>query len=230
MNQFDNTVVRTSESILETNKVLKNTYVLLSMTLLFSALMAFISIQMLAGHPSGGVISISCSIAAMIILFFVMPRYEESSGIGGLVVTFLFTGLLGFGLGPLLGAIMANSAGGAQIVSTALGGTGIIFLALSGYAITTKKDFSFLGGFLMAGLVVLFLAIIANLFLNIGGLSLAINVGVLMIFSGLILWDTSRIIHGGETNYIRATVGLYISIYNIFISLLQLLMAFSGND
>ena len=229
MNQFDQAVVKTRESILATNKVLKNTYMLLSATLLFSALMAFVG-GAVVPYQNVAMVSIGSTIGAFVILFFVLPRYEESSGIGGLVVTFLFTGLLGFGLGPLLSMIMQYSANGAQIVSTALGGTGVIFLALSGYVLMTRKDFSFLAGFLFAGLIIVILAAIMAMFMNITGLSLIVNVAVLFLFSGFILFDTSRIIHGGEDNYIRATVGLYINIYNIFTALLHILMSFSGND
>lgn len=229
MNQFDQTIVRTQESVLATNKVLKNTYVLLSATLLFSALMAFIATQVV-GLQSAGMVSIGSTIGALLILFFVLPKYEESSGIGGLVVTFLFTGLLGFGIGPMLGAIMQFHPGGSQIIATALGGTGVIFLALSAYVLTTKKDFSFLAGFLFAGLIILILASLMSWVFGVSGMSLAINVGVLFIFSGFILFDTSRIIHGGEDNYIRACVGLYLNIYNMFIALLNILLAFSGND
>ena len=229
MSQFEQSVVRTQDSILATNKVLKNTYVLLSVTLIFSALMAFVATQVVPPQ-SMFIVSISCTIAAFVILLFVLPRYEESSGIGGLVATFAFTGLLGFGIGPMLGTIMSHHPHGGQIVTTALGGTGVIFMALSAYVLTTKKDFSFLAGFLFAGLIVLILAMIAGFIFKFSALSLAINVGVLLIFSGFILFDTSRIIHGGEDNYIRACVGLYISIYNIFTALLHILMSFSGND
>jgi len=229
MNQFDQAIVRPQESILATNKVLKNTYILLSATLLFSALMAFVATQVI-GFQNAGVVSIGSLIGAFLILFFVLPRYEESSGIGGIVVTFLFTGLLGFGIGPMLGAIMQFHPGGSQIIATALGGTGVIFLALSAYVLTTKKDFSFLAGFLFAGLIILILASVMAWVFGITGMSLVINVGVLFIFSGLILFDTSRIIHGGEDNYIRACVGLYLNIYNIFMALLNILLAFSGND
>jgi modulator of FtsH protease len=119
---------------------------------------------------------------------------------------------------------------GEQIVMTAMGGTGVIFLGLSGYALTTRKDFSFLGGFLMVGILVAFLAGIASIFLSMPGLSLAVSAMFILLMSGLILYQTSAIIHGGETNYIMATVTLYISIYNLFLSLLQLLGVFGGDD
>lgn len=201
---------------LETNKVLRNTYSLLSMTLLFSAAMAGLSIAL--SIPS--TIAFGCSLAAIALVWFVLPRVENSSM--GIVVVFGFTGLLGVGLGPMLQSYLALS-NGPTIVATAMGGTGAIFLALSGYVLTTKKDFSFMGGFLMVGLLVVFGAAIANIFLSIPALSLAVSAGIIMVMSGFILFDTSRIINGGETNYVRATVSLFLNIYNIFTSLLHLL-------
>ena len=136
---------------------------------------------------------------------------------------------MGLTLGPLLNAYLSLPNGG-ELVMTALGGTGVIFLGLSGYALTTRKDFSFMGGFLMVGILVAFLAGIATLFFSVPGMALAVSAMFVLLMSGLILWQTSNIIHGGETNYIMATVTLYISIYNLFTSLLHLLGAFSGND
>ena len=201
---------------LEANKVLKNTYLLLSATLAFSAVMAVVSmaVQM---PPMTYLIAI---IASMVLGMFVLPKTANSSA--GVGVIFLITGLLGFGLGSILSIYMAM-ANGPQIVATAMGGTGIIFLGLSGYALTSKKDFSFLGGFLFAGMMVVLLAIIASIFIQIPALSLAISSAVIMIMSGFILFDTSRIINGGETNYIMATYGIFLSIFNIFISLLNIL-------
>ncbi len=141
---------------------------------------------------------------------------------------FAFTGLLGFGLGPTLSHYL-SLPGGSQIVMTAMGGTGVIFLALSGYALTTRKDFSFMGGFLIVGLLVALVAMVANIFLAIPALSLALSAAIIMLFSGFILYDTGRMVNGGETNYIHATVGLYLNILNIFTSLLHLLGAF-GDD
>ena len=142
---------------------------------------------------------------------------------------FSFTGLLGFGLGPTIGHYL-SVPGGSQIVMTALGGTGVIFLGLSGYALTTRRDFSFMGGFLFMGLLVILGAALANIFFAIPALSLALSAGIVMLFSGFILYDTGRMVNGGETNYIHATVSLYISILNIFTSLLHLLGAFGGDD
>lgn len=225
MNEFNQTFAKSRDSVLATNKVLKNTYVLLSGTLILTAVMAYVGVAIGLG-TIGYIVSI---VAALLILFFVMPRYEESTGIGGLVCVFLFTGLFGLALGPILSMALQFS-NGAKLIGLAFGGTGIIFLALSGYALTTKKDFSFMGGFLIAGLMIAIIASFANIFLGIAGLSLAISVVVILIFSGLILYDTSAIIRGEETNYIRATVGLYLNIYNIFVHLLHLLLAFAGDS
>jgi len=210
------TVTRTRESALATNKVIRNTYTLLSMTLIFSALMAAVSVAVKLGPG----VSLVSFLGAIGLIWFVLPR-TANSGMG-IFVVFGFTGLLGLGLGPMLNQYLAME-NGSQLIGTALGGTGIIFLALSGYALTTKKDFSFLGGFLMVGMFVVLAAILANIFLAIPALSLAISAVVIMIMSGFILYDTGRIINGGETNYLMATASLYLSIYNIFIHLLNIL-------
>jgi len=160
------------------------------------------------------------------LLFWVHKAAESSQGI---VAIFAFTGCLGASLGPMLSYYVAL-ANGPGIVLQALGGTGLIFFALSGYALTTRKDFSFLRGFLFTGLIVAIVAMILNIFLAIPLLSLVISSAVIMIMSGLILFDTSRIINGGETNYIRATVSLYLNVYNIFIHLLHLISALSGRN
>ena len=207
---------------LEANKVLKNTYMLLSATLAFAAVMAMVSMY-INMPPMAYLISV---IAAMVLGIFVLPKTANSSA--GVGVIFLITGLLGFGLGSILTVYMAM-ANGPQIIATALGGTGIIFLGLSGYALTTKKDFSFLGGFLFAGMMVVVLAIIASLFVQIPALQLTISAAIIMLMSGLILFDTSRIINGGETNYIMATFGIFLSLFNIFISLLHILGITSGD-
>lgn len=204
------------ESALATNKVLRNTYALLSITLIFSALMAIASTMMNIGFGA----SLACSVGALVLIWFVLPRTAESAA--GVAVVFAFTGLLGFGLGPILNHYL-HMTNGAEIIATAMGGTAIIFLGLSGYALTTKRDFSFLGGFLFAGLIVLILAIIASIFLQMPGLSLAISAAAILIFSGFLLFETSRIINGGETNYVLATTSIFLSIYNIFTSLLHLL-------
>lgn len=213
---------QTSISSYETSKVLRNTYALLAMTLLFSAFTAGIS--MAVGMPHGA--SLICSFAALGLIWFVLPRTANSST--GIFVVFGFTGLLGAGLGPMLNYYLATESGSA-IVMQALGGTAFIFLGLSGYALVSRKDFSFMTGFLMTGIMVAFIAGIANIFFQIQGLHLAVSAMFLVLSSGLILWQTSRIIHGGETNYIMATASLYISLYNVFVSLLSLLGA-TSND
>ena len=216
-------VARPAESVLASNKVLKNTYLLLSATLAFSAVMALVSMA-IAVPPWMYLVSV---IGAMVLGMFVLPRTANSST--GLWVIFLITGLLGFGLGSILTGYL-SLPNGPQIIATAFGGTGIIFLGLSGYALTTKRDFSFMGGFLFAGMLVVILAMLANLFLTIPALSLAISGAIILLMSGFILFDTSRILSGGETNYIFATYGLYLSLFNIFVALLQILGIMSGDD
>ncbi|HCA89357.1 MAG: BAX inhibitor protein [Legionellaceae bacterium] len=210
-------------SALATNKVLRNTYLLLGLTFMFSGMMAYISYAM--RMPP---LNILVMIVGVYGLMFLTQALKDSPW--GLVSCFAFTGFLGFTLGPILNLYIANFSNGHQLIATALGGTGIIFFALSGYALTTQKDFSFLSGFLFIGIMVAFLGMIAGVFFNIPALQLAISAAFVLISSGLILFQTSEIIHGGETNYIMATVGLFVSIYNLFISLLQLLGAFSGRD
>jgi len=222
----DNGLYRTDsmgiESALSTNKVLKNTYMLLGMTLLFSAVTAGISMAMGLGH--------GMALIFMLVgfgLLFVVNRLADSSK--GLLAIFAFAGVMGASIGPMLNYYL-SMPGGHSLVMQALGGTAIVFFGLSAYALTTRKDFSYMGGFLMVGLLVAVVAMIANIFLAIPALSLTISAAVVMIMSGLILFDTSRIINGGETNYIRATVALYLDIYNLFIHLLHLLTAFGGDD
>jgi len=210
------------ESALSTNKVLRNTYMLLGMTLLFSSVTAGIS--MAVGLSQGMALILSLVGFGLI---FVVHKTADSSN--GLVAIFAFTGVMGAALGPMLNHYVALP-GGPALVMQALGGTALVFFGLSAYALTTRKDFSYMGGFLMVGLLVAVVAMIANIFLNIPALSLTISAAVVMIMSGLILFDTSRIINGGETNYIRATVSLYLNIYNLFIHLLRLLSLGGGDD
>jgi modulator of FtsH protease len=222
MANTDYSIARGSERALASNKVLKNTYMLLSATLVFSALMAGLSMALAVP----GWMYLVSVIGAMLLGIFVLPRSANSgSGVG---IIFLITGLLGFGLGAILSMYLALP-NGPQIIGTAFGGTGLIFLGLSGYALTSKRDFSFMGGFLFAGIMVVFLAAIANIFLAMPALSLAVSGAIILLMSGFILFDTSRIINGGETNYIMATYGLYLSIFNIFISLLSIL-GIMGDD
>ena len=209
-------VVRSTERAVATNKVLKNTYLLLSATLAFSAVMAAVSMALAV--PSW--MYLVSVVVAMVMGMFVLPRTANSaSGVG---VIFAVTGLLGFGLGSILTMYLALPKG-PEIIATAFGGTGLIFLGLSGYALTSKRDFSFLGGFVFAGMMVVVVAMLANIFLAMPALSLAISGAIILLMSAFILFDTSRIINGGETNYIMATYGLYLSIFNIFVSLLQIL-------
>jgi modulator of FtsH protease len=220
--QSNTSVNASRSSAVEINKVLKNTYMLLSMTLAFSAVTAAISMAM-------GLSQMAALIMILVsfgLLFVVNKNADKASGIFWI---FAFTGLMGASLGPMLNyyAAMPN---GASLIMQALGGTALIFFALSGYALTSKKDFSFMGGFLMVGLIVAVIAMVANIFFQIPALSLAISAAIIMIMSGLILYDTSRIIHGGETNYIRATVSLYLNIYNIFVHLLSLLGVLGSDD
>ena len=208
-------------SALQTNKVLRNTYTLLSMTLLFSALTAGLSMALNLPHPG-----MLLTMVGYFGLLFLTSRFRNS-GLG-LAFVFALTGFMGYTLGPILNAYTALPNGN-QLVMTALGATGVIFLSLSGYALTSRKDFSFMGAFLMVGILVAFLAGLAAVFFTMPGLSLAVSAMFVLLMSGLILYETSQIIHGGETNYIMATVTLYVSIYNLFVSLLQLLGAF-GNE
>jgi len=221
MNNPNISIGRSQESILATNKVLKNTYMLLSITLIFSAITAFIGIQMQIGQ---GVALIS-TIAAIGLLWFVLPRTANSAA--GIPVMFAFTGLIGLGMAPMLNMYLAVNP---SLVSTALGGTGVIFLGLSGYALTTRKDFSFMGGFLMVGMIVVLVAALANIFLQMPVMGLVVSGAIVMLMSGLILYETSSIIHGGETNYIMAAASLFLSIINLFQALLHLLGAFGGDD
>lgn len=209
-------------SVIQTNKVLRNTYMLLGMTLAFSALTAGVSMAINLPYFMGLILSL-----VGFGLLFVVHRMADSAK--GLPAIFAFTGVLGAALGPMLNHYVALS-GGPQLVMQSLGGTAIVFFGLSAYALQSKRDFSAMTGFLVTGLIIAIVAMIANIFLAIPALSLTISSVVVLIMSGLILADTSRIIRGGETNYIRATVGLYLSIYNLFTSLLHLLGAFGGDE
>jgi len=219
LNTFQNSGQTTT---LETNKVLRNTYTLLSMTLIFSALTAGGAMALKLPHPG-----LLITFAGYFGLLFLTTKYRNSSlGIG---FVFALTGFMGYTLGPILNSYMALANGG-QIVMTAMGGTGAIFLGLSGYALTTRKDFSFMGGFLIAGILVAFMAGLGAMIFEIPGLSLAVSSMFILLMAGMILYETSNIIHGGETNYIMATVTLYVSIFNLFTSLLHLLGFMSGDD
>jgi modulator of FtsH protease len=227
MNQQTTTLGHSASSALATNKVLKNTYLLLSMTLLFSAIMAGVSMAMNLPY----IVSLGSSVGALILLWFVVPRTANSAA--GIGVVFAVTGLLGLGLGPMLNHYL-QMPNGPQLVMSALGITGAVFLGLSAYVLVTRRNFSFMGGFLMVGVLVAFLAALVSLVASLAGypmpgLSLAVSAMFALLMSGMILWQTSEIIHGGETNYVLATVSLYVSIYNLFTSLLHLL-GFASND
>jgi modulator of FtsH protease len=212
----------TQAGVLATNKVLRNTYSLLSMTLLFSALSAGVSMALNLPHPG-----LLLTLAGYFGLLFATAKFRNSSL--GLLFVFALTGFMGYTLGPILNAYLSLANGG-QVVMTAMGGSGIIFLGLSGYALASRKDFSFMGGFLMAGILVAFLGGLAAVFLEIPALSVAVSAMFVLLMAGLVLFETSNIIHGGETNYIMATVSLYVAIFNLFTSLLHLLGFFGGEE
>lgn len=221
--QYENNVIaRQTESVLATNKVLRNTYILLGMTLLFSAATAGLAMMSNASPLNPFIILIG-----YFGLLFLTTSLRNSAW--GLLSVFALTGFMGYTLGPILNHYISAFTNGHQLVMMSLGATGLIFFALSGYALTTRKDFSFMSGFLMVGMIVAFLASLGALFFHIPGLMLAVSAMFVLLSSALILFQTSQIIHGGETNYIMATISLYVSLYNLFISLLQLLGAFSGN-
>ena len=214
---------RSSTSVLATNKVLRNTYLLLGLTFLFSAFTAYASFAM-------GVRSVNPLIFIAGAYGFMFLTNALRNSPWGILSVFAFTGFMGFTLGPIFNLFMHHYANGAQLIATALGGTGMVFFALSGFVLTTRKDFSYLSGFLFVAVMLAFLAMIASIFFQIPALQLAISAAFVLISSGLILFQTSAIIHGGETNYISATVSLFVSIYNLFVSLLNLLGAFSGRE
>jgi len=221
-NSVTTTGNRSQVTTLETNKVLRNTYTLLSMTLLFSGLTAGGAMALNLPHPG-----LIITLVGYFGLLFLTTKYRDT----GLGIAFVFTltGFMGYTLGPILSSYLALANGG-QIVMTAMGGTGAIFLGLSAYALTTRKDFSFMGGFLMVGILVAFMAGLGSVFFEVPALSLAVSAMFILLMSGLILYETSNIIHGGETNYIMATVTLYVSIFNLFTSLLHLLGFMNGEE
>ena len=223
MKQFNPSIPRNEANILATNKVLKNTYSLLAMTLLFSAGTAGLSMSLNLPHP-GMIITLIGYIG----LLFLTTKLRNSSW--GILCVFALTGFMGMTLGPILNMYLNAFSNGHELIMTSLGGTGVIFFALSAYALTTKKDFSFISGFLMVGILVAFLAGIGAMIFSIPALSLGVSAMFIMLMSGMILYQTSEIIHGGETNYIMATVSLYVSLFNLFTSLLHILGAVSGRE
>lgn len=216
-------VSRPRESVLATNKLIRNTYMLLSMTLLFSAATAGLSMVLNLPHPG-----LLITLVGYFGLLFLTTKLRNS--IWGLVSIFALTGFMGLTLGPIISYYVHAFSNGSQLVMIAMGGTAAIFLGLSGYALTTRKNFSFMGGFLMVGILVAFLAGLGALVFSIPALALAVSAMFVLLMSGLILYQTSEMLHGGETNYIMATITLYVAIYNLFTSLLHLLGAFGGND
>ena len=215
------TTRQTSYHVPEVNKVMRNTYALLSITLLFSAVTAGITAAW--NLPSPGII---ITLVGYFGLLFLTTKFRNSGA--GLLCVFALTGFMGYTLGPIINSYLSLS-NGPQLIMTAMCGTALIFLVLSTYVLTTQKDFSFLGGFLSVGILVAFVAGLSALFFEISALSLAVSAVFVLLMSGLILYQTSAIIHGGETNYIMATVALFVSVFNLFTSLLHLL-GFMGSD
>lgn len=210
------------ESILATNKVIRNTYLLLSLTLAFSALTAGLAAALKLPH-----LGILLTLGGFFGLLFAVHKLKNSGW--GILAVFALTGFMGFTLGPIINRYLGLPNGG-EIVMQAMGGTAVIFIGLSAYALSTKKDFSFMGGFLMVGILLAFLAGLAAIFFEIPALSLTVSAAFVLLMSCLILYETSNIIHGGETNYVLATVTLFVSIFNLFTSLLQLLGFMGGDD
>ena len=211
----------TGNSVLADNKVLRNTYALLSLTLVFSAAMA--GVAMATNAPPMHWLMV---LGGYFGLLFLTTWLRNS--VWGLASVFALTGFMGFTLGPIVSLYIGAFSNGAELVMMALGGTGMIFLGLSAYALTTQRDFSFLRGFIFAGVLVAFAGSIIAILFSIPALSLAVSAAFVVLMSALILYQTSEIINGGETNYIMATITLYVTIYNLFLSLLQLLAAFAG--
>ncbi len=204
------------------HRVLRNTYALLALTLTFSAAMAATSAALKMPHPG-----IILTLVGYFGLLF--ATYKLSHSVWGLGAVFALTGFMGYTLGPIVNHYLAMQ-GGAQVVTMAFGGTALIFFSLSAWVLTSKRDFSFMGGFLFAGMIVALLAGLAAVFFQMPALSLTVSAAVVLLMSGMILFETSRIINGGETNYILATVNLFVSIFNLFTSLLQLLGFMNSDD
>ncbi len=221
--QYRTGAVQTTTSPIEINKVLRNTYALLSMTLLFSAVMTGISMANNWPHPG-----IMITLVGYFGLLFLTTKLRNSSW--GILSVFALTGFMGVTLGPIINMYLYRFGNGSEIVMMALGGTGVIFLAMSGLALTSKRDFSFMGKFLAIGILVAFLAAIGNFFFQLPALGLAVSSMFILLMAGLILYQTQQIIRGGETNYIMATVTLFVSLFNLFTSLLHILGFGFGED
>ncbi|HCZ17053.1 MAG TPA: BAX inhibitor protein [Candidatus Accumulibacter sp.] len=227
MNTFDNQAPTTIDHAraapaTAANTVIRNTYLLLSMTLLFAAFTAGAAVALKLPHPG-----LIVTLLGYFGLLFVTNRLRNSGW--GVASVFALTGFMGYTLGPIVGHYLGLPNGG-QTVMMAMAGTAAIFLSLSGYALTTRKDFSFIGGFLMVGIVLAFLTGLAAIFFDIPALSLTVSAAFVLLMSGLILYETSNIIHGGETNYVMATVTLFVAIFNLFTSLLHLLGFTNSSD
>ncbi len=215
-----------STVVTEQNKVLRNTYMMLALTMIPTVIGAFVGMSMsFAFMAQSPIMSALLMFGAMMGMMFAVTALRNS--VWGVVALLGFTFVAGVFLGPIL-QVALHLKNGAQLIGMAAGGTGIIFFSLATLATVTKKDFSFMGKFLFIGLILLIIASLANMFFQIPALSLTISSIAVLIFSAYILFDVSRIVHGGETNYVMATLGLFLNIYNLFINLLSLLMAFSG--
>lgn len=217
-NQWSSSAAASRTSIVldgAAHRVLRNTYLLLSLVLGFSAIAAGVSAALGLPHPG-----LLLTMVGYFGLLFLITKFRDR-GLG-VVLLFALTGFMGYTLGPIISHYL-NMPNGSQIVMTALGGTAAIFLGLSAYALTTKRDLSFMGGFLAIGILVAFLAGLAAIFLNMPALSLTVSAVFVLLMSGLILYETNSIVRGGETNYVMATLTLFVSIFNLFTSLLHLL-------
>ena len=226
MATYDSINTQAQGAVRDTNKMIRNTYMLLAMTMVFSTVTAVIS---MAINPPF-IVYLGSIIVSFIMLFVINKKQNTAAA---LPLTFLFTGLMGFGLGPILNSYLALPNGG-QIVATALGMTAVTFFGLTGYVMSSRRDFSFMGGFLAAGSIVLIVAMLAMFILplfgvDISGMQLAFSAAVVFLMAGFLLYDTSNIINGNYTNYIMATVGLYLNVYNLFVHLLSLVGAFNDD-
>ena len=214
-------IVRQSESALAVNRVLRNTYFLLSLTLLFSAATA--AYATVSNAPPIGIIGL---LVGMFGLYFLTVWLRNSAW--GLLAIFAYTGFLGYTLGPILNFYIHHFSNGTQIIMTSLGATGLIFMGLSAYVLTTRKDFSYMGGFITVAVITAFLMGLGAMIFNLPALQLIVSGAFAVISSAFILYTTSQIIHDGERNYIMATISLYVAIFNLFVSLLRILSFFGG--
>lgn len=213
-------VSNTTPSVLSTNKVIRNTYMLLALTILFSAVTSAISMSFNIVMPFWIVI-----LGYFGLLYLTSATANSAMG---LISVFAFTGFMGLTLGPMLNYYIEGFSNGPELIAAALGSTAVIFFALSGYAMTTKKDFSYLGGFLFVGITVAILASLVGIFFPVPAVQLAVSAAIVLLMGGYILFETSQLMNGGQTNYIMATVSIYVTLFNLFINLLQILSAFAG--